>query len=239
MTLPSFSSEESSGELPPDVTDLLAECEGLRMAGRIEDALCLLNDLRLADCADLLAMQAALLGDLGRLEEALAALRQARCVDDAHQAARFGMCFTLYLLERWPETLTELDALVLDAPNHGEALWLRAGLLRRLHGDHDPRVLDAYDATLCADPSNLYARLERADILRSLGRYQEAHAVYAAFLLPDACPDEALRVEAAFKSGCVSLVLGDKDTAHSAFQSVVDTAPNYPDAREMLNLTII
>ena len=237
MTLSDSPSKKGSGEPPLDVTALCAECERLRMYGRVEDALRLLDVPHTADCADLLAMQAALWSDLGQLEAALDALQRARSVDDTHRAARFGLCFTLYLLERWPEALIELDAFAQTAPDHGEALWLRAGLLRRLYGDHDPRVLDAYDATLRADMSNLYARLERADVLRALGCYAEAQAVYAGFASPDICPDESLRVEAVFKQGCVSLVLGDTDAARRAFQCVVDTAPDYPDAQDMLLMT--
>lgn len=236
MVLNNSTNEEGSSGSSGDTATLLAECERLRTEGDTERALGLLDAATGEDCADLLALRAALLGDLGRLEESLAVLRQARCVDETHHAARFGLCFTLYLLERWPETLAELDAFVTDAPDQADALWLRAGLLRRLYDDGDARVLDAYDAVLCADASNLYARLERADVLRALGRYEEAHSVYADFASADICPDEALRVEAAFKSGCVALVLNDLNAARVSFQSVVDAAPDYPDARDMLAL---
>ncbi len=236
MGLAERTNKEGCGDLPDDAAILLAECERLRMEGDAERALGLLAAAQIEDGVDLLTMRVALLGDLGRLEEGLAVLRQARGADATDPAVRFGVCFTLYLLQRWPEALAELDAFITDAPKYADALWLRAGLLRRLYDDSDARVLDAYDAVLCADASNLYARLERADVLRALGRYEEARSVYADFALPDVCPDEALRVEAAFKSGCVALVLNDPDAARVSFQSVVDIAPDYPDARDMLAL---
>ncbi len=231
-----YTNEEVYGDPPRDAVILLVECERLRSEGDAERALGLLDAAQIEDCADLLALRAALLGDLGRLEESLAVLRHARCVDATHHAARFGLCFTLYLLERWPEALSELEAFVADAPDQADALWLRAGLLRRLYDDSDARVLDAYDAVLRADASNLYARLERADVLRALGRYEEARSVYADFADADICPDETLRVEAAFKAGCVALVLNDTPAARVSFQSVIDAAPDYPDARDMLAL---
>ena len=214
------------------LVNLLARCEMLRVEERFEDALRLLETAETPDEAAVLTARAAVLTDLGRMEDALACFRRVLEENAANPEARFGLCFTLYLLERWPEALTELEVFVAACPDYANAAWLRAGLLRRLYGDRDARVLDAYALVVQVDPANAYAQLERADALRACGRYEEARDVYTRYASL-ATEDEALRVEAVFKLGCVSLVLQDNDAARSAFRAVLDAAPDYPDAEDM------
>lgn len=147
---------------------------------------------------------------------------------------RFIQGFTLLMLQRWEEALAALDALLADAPDFPDAAWVRAGLLRQLRGELDPAVLAAFDLALQIDPGNRYARVERADLLRVQGRYEEARDVYA--VVRSDCPDEALRVEATFKLGCVALVLQENECSREAFQAVLDIVPDYPDAQAMLDL---
>ena len=215
--------------------DLLARCEALRVEERFEDALRLLETSDIPEDAAVLVARAAVLTDLGRMQDALACFRRVLEEEAANPEARFGLCFTLYLLERWPEALTELEIFVAACPEYPNAAWLRAGLLRRLYGDRDTRVLDAYALVVQVDPANAYAQLERADALRTCGRTEEARDIYACYASP-ATEDEALRIESAFKLGCVSLVLQDNDAARSAFRAVLDAAPDYPDAQDMYDL---
>ena len=153
--------------------------------------------------------------------------------------AHFELCYKLYMEERWSEALTELELLVAEAPDHPNAAWLRAGLLRQMHGDNDPCVQEAYALVLAVDPQNAYSQVERADVLRACGRYEEARDVYARCQSPDFCEDVALRVEAAFKLGCVALVLQENSLAHDSFRAVIAADPDYPDAHEMLALVSI
>ena len=79
--------------------------------------------------------------------------------------------------------------------------------------------------------------MDRADILRVNGRYEEARDTYAFLRQPAACEDASLRLDAAFKLGCVALVLNDNEAAREAFGSVLALDPNYPDARAMHRFT--
>lgn len=219
----------------------------LRAEGRSEEALRVLEETPV--CPDTLLLRAQALNDLGRFTEALAACSKAAALclpgsaphdgpnvqrSDLKPKIAFTLGFTRMMLQQWEEALLTLDALLLDAPDFPDAAWMRAGLLRQLRGEFDPLVLDAFDQAIQADSSNYYACVERADLLRALGRYEEAQDAYVA--VRQACPDEALLVETTFKSGCVAMVLHKNDQAREAFQAVIAIAPDYPDAAEMLSL---
>jgi tetratricopeptide (TPR) repeat protein len=206
----------------------------LRAAGLSAEALAALDSSDLPHSPQILALRAQLLNDLGRFDEALEAAVQAITADPAQRDAWFAQGFALYMLERWPEAERTLDTLVELEPGYPNAAWLRAGLLARLHDPQDPAVLAAYDLTLAVDPANLYARVERADVLRANGRYEEALAAYLA--VRAAAPEEPLLVEATFKQGCVALVLQNIDAARASFRTVLDYAPDYPEAQEMYRL---
>ena len=141
-----------------------------------------------------------------------------------------------WLLERGQRALGRLPQLLCIRGVEYEAC---AGLLRQMHGDNDPCVQEAYTLVLAVDPQNAYAQVERADVLRACGRYEEARDVYARCQSPDFCEDVALRVEAAFKLGCVALVLQENSLAHDSFRAVIAADPDYPDAHEMLALVSI
>jgi tetratricopeptide (TPR) repeat protein len=187
------------------------------------------------DAPELPALRAQFLNELGRYRDALEASRRALERNPQQADARFAQGLALFLLERLDEAETVLNALVADAPDYPNAAYLRAGLLRRTRGDLAPEVLAAYDLVRTVDPDNLFALSERADILRANGRYAEARDIYARLRSPALCPDEALRVEAAFNLGSVSLTLGDTETAREAFRAVLDAAPDYPDAQAMVD----
>ncbi len=172
----------------------------------------------------------------GRYREALTEAERALQQDASDCEAQFALAFACLLLNRAEEARSALDTLLALSPDYPNAAWMQAGLLRSLHGDHDPRVLPAYDDALRVDAGNLYALCERADVLRSLGRYHEAQALYARLSTPAGCAEEALRIEATFHYGCVALVLNEPQEARTAFETVLAAAPDYPDAGEMLAL---
>ena len=61
--------------------------------------------------------------------------------------------------------------------------------------------------------------------------------MYERFSQPEHCTDDFLRLDCRFQLGCVLMVLGENEKAHKAFQAVVDVAPDFPDARMMLEMT--
>jgi tetratricopeptide (TPR) repeat protein len=188
-----------------------------------------------AACA---ARLARLLNEAGRFSEALQASQRALERDgppEAHDEARFAQGVALLMLERGEEAVEALETLLRANPAYPNAAWLRAGLLRQRLGDLHPETLSAYDRALVADPDNLYAQTEYADILRAQGRYREARDIYAR-IQSAAAEDAELRLEAAFKLGCVAMVLNETETARCAFRAVLEVAPNYPDAQACYDL---
>ena len=105
---------------------------------------------------------------------------------------------------------------------------------RNVRGNSQP-VLSKYEQASLDDPSNLYLKSEFADILRANGRGQEAITLYETILNSSQLKEEALEIETHFSLGIAKMSMGDFLAARSAFQSVVDLAPDYPDAQEMLN----
>jgi tetratricopeptide (TPR) repeat protein len=143
----------------------------------------------------------------------------------------FWRAYALYSAGSWREALTMVEEVLNQEGVPTEAWWLRAGLMRGVYGDFDPRVLSAYDEALLREPSNLYARVERADILRSLGKTEQACAEYESVM---ALTEEgALRYEVAFKLGCVYWALNRPHEALSAFHIVLEHDPTNAEAREL------
>jgi superkiller protein 3 len=215
--------------------ELHVRCAALREDGRPAEVLSLLE----AEAAPDLAMpyaclRALVLSDLGRYAEALEVCDRVLQTAPQEREAFFTRAFALVMLERWQEALATLDTLVGLDPTYPDAAWMRAGLLRRQRGDLDDAVLAAFDCALENDPGNLYAQVERADLLRSRGNYTEARNIYAR--VREASPDDTLRLEATFKLGCVALVLQDEIEARKALESVLAVAPDYPDVRDLLDL---
>ncbi len=174
------------------------------------------------------------LNELGRFEEALQAAQRALEANAESADTRFARGFALMMLQRPREALEAIDALVAADPTYPNAAWLRAGLLRQMRGDLDTTVREAFELAAGVEPANLYLRVECADILRAHGHYDQARDLYAG--VSAAAVDEPLLVEAIFKLGCVALVLQDTPAAIEAFQTVLDIAPDYPDAREMYEM---
>ena len=169
-------------------------------------------------------------------DEALAEADRALSLEPHNPRARFQKAYSLFLLGSLAQAGDVLDDLCQTSPDYPNAQWLRAGVLRRRLGDHDPNVLGAYRQALDSDSANLYIQSEIADVLRARGAYAEARAMYRQLASHEACEDEALRIEATFQLGVVSQVLGELDEALAAFSTVLEQMPDYPDAREMVEL---
>lgn len=219
----------------------LNESQRLRAQGQFEEALAVLDSGQehAPHCLDFPAIRAQILNDMGRYREALEESWRVLATNEptqAHEAARFAQGYALLMLGQLEEATLALDALLALNPRYPDAAWLRAGTLRQRFGDLHPQILAAYDQATDLDPTNLYMQVERADLLRTNGRYAEARDLLVNLQSPDACPDEELRLEASFKLGCVAAVLNESTTARAAFRSVLAVAPDYPDAEAMLAL---
>lgn len=199
--------------------------------GRFAEANALCAELTLLHPMNphLLALKAQLLAAEGAYEEILHLTEPYTQRASASHNLLFWRSFALFNLQRWREALQLLNRLARYPRTSPQALWLRAGLLRNLNGDTDASVLRAYNRLLKRDPTNLYARVERADVLRSLGRSKEAIAAYKDVLL--ATSEASLFCETAFKLGCVLMAEGENEKALEQFLAVLDKDPTYPDAQ--------
>ena len=175
------------------------------------------------------------LQDGGNYDEALKICEKALLECSQSAEIRFQRAYLLFLLNRPLEALSDLDAILKIDSDYPTAQWLKAGVLRRIQGDFSPEVLAEYELASLDDPSNLYLKSELADILRANGRGQEAITLYETILNSSQLEEETLEIETHFSLGIAKMSVGDFSAARSAFQSVVDLSPNYPDAQEMLN----
>ena len=214
---------------------LIKRCEALCDSGRTEEAYRLLasNQTLLPDNVDFQSARACLLCELGYFEEALQTCDTALALRAFHDTALWWRAYALFMMERLNEALVGFDALLAHVPTYPNAAWMRAVTLHRLRGERSPIVMEAYDRAVAANAADPYVQVERADILRVHGRYEEARDAYALVRQPAFCDDAALRIDAAFKLGCVALVLNEVETARDAFLEVLKLDPNYPDARAM------
>ncbi len=212
---------------------LIARCESLRAAGRQKEALALLASE--PESLDGLILRTEIYNELGDLENVLVCCERAQHFG-ASPALLFIQGFTLMQMGRERDAVAVFDTLSEIQPEYPNAAWIRAGLIRQIHGDQHPDTLASYETVRTLDPDNLFARVEYADILRGHGRYREAREIYQAVFTSDACTEEALRIEATFNLGCVALVMEDAMAASEAFRFVLDAAPDYPDAQAMYEL---
>ncbi len=228
-----------SSELILDVDAHFAFCCEQVAAGQTEETLAALHDgeQRFPDDVRFPASRARLLLTLGHLADAVPPARTALTLDPDCATALYVLGYALFLEGQPDESLIHLHRLVTLEPTYPDALWLYAAVQSRLYGERDKRVLAAYDTALASDPNNAYAQVERAGIYRTLGRYEEARAVYERFAQSEHCDDDFLRLDCRFQLGCVCMVLGENEKAREAFQAVIDVAPDYPDAQMMRAMT--
>ena len=218
---------------------LIKRCEALCESGRLEEAYTLLSAglSLLPHHADYQTACACLLCELGYYEQALIVCGAILQIAPLAHTALWWQAFALFRLERLGDALAAFDLLLTQAPNYPSAAWMRAISLHRLRGERAAIVMEAYDRAAAADPKNPCVLIERADLLRVHGRYEEARDIYEWVRQPAHCDDAALRLDATFKLGCVALVLDEVETARGAFWKALEADPNYPDARAMLRFT--
>ncbi len=180
-------------------------------------------------------IEAVILAQSGQIDQALTEANRILSDHPNCPDALFAKIICLSMLQQWSKALVVSDVLygvMCDYPN---SLWLRAGILRQVDGDTDPKVLAAYNSAILDDGSNLYARMERADIYRSTQNYADAKEEFVE-IIKLSTEDEEIRTEAQFKLACTELVLGNMDAARALITAVLDTAPDYPDAADLYTL---
>ena len=218
---------------------LIKRCEALCESGRLEEAYTLLSAglSLLPRHADYQTACACLLCELGYHEKALIVCDAILEIAPQAHTALWWKAFALFRLEQTAAALAAFDGLLAQSPHYPNAAWMRAIALHRLRGERAAIVMEAYDRAAAADPKNPCVLIERADLLRVHGRYEEARDIYLWARQPANCDDAALRLDSTFKLGCVALVLNEVETARAAFKNVLDADPNYPDARAMFRFT--
>jgi len=116
------------------------------------------------------------LGDLGRHDEALAAVERAVALDPAYAEAHHMRAVCLRHLGRYTDALAAVDRALELAPNAAYA-WNEKGVIYAMRErQHD--ALACYDEALARDPGHLRATHNRGVALRMLGRLDEALAAY-------------------------------------------------------------
>ena len=162
---------------PSDVVKTLTAVADLaRRNGYVELTWRLLSAIDIAGHADAAAqcVRASLLGDEGRLDEALSLLDEAVGLFPDDVVARTARAEALRALGRSDEALAALDDTIERFPDNVVARNARAETLRAL-GRSD-EALAALDDTIERFPDNVVARTARAETLRTLGRPDEALA---------------------------------------------------------------
>ena len=162
---------------PSDVVKTLTAVADLaRRNGYVELTWRLLSAIDIAGHADAEAqcVRASLLGDEGRLDEALSVLDETMGLFPDDVVPRTARAEALRVLGRSDEALAALDDTIERFPDDVVARNARAETLRAL-GRSD-EALAALDDTIERFPDNVVARNARAETLRALGRSDEALA---------------------------------------------------------------
>ncbi len=215
----------------PNISSLIGHIRGLVAQGLCSPATTLLRDDAIP-YENRCGLEAIMLAEAGRLDEALAQADRILDVQMTCPDALFARVICLSMQQKWTPALAASNSLEEVTPDYPRAAWLRAGIFRQVYGDNDPAVIIAYNRAVADDGENLYARLERADIYRSNQMYAEARQEFATIL--EKCNgNEELRTEAQFKQACTEMVLGNPTAARNLLGYVLATAPDYPDAQDL------
>ena len=212
---------------PGDIVKTLTAVADLaRRAGHVELTWRLLSAVDIAGHTDAAAqcVRAGLLGDEGRLGEALAVLDQTieRFPDDV--VARTARAETLRALGRADEALATLDQTIERFPDDVVARNARAETLRAL-GCAD-EALAALDQVIERFPDDVVARNARAETLRALGRADEALAALNQVI--ERFPEN---VVARTARAATLRALGRADEALAALDQVIERFPENVVAR--------
>ena len=114
----------------------------------------------------------------GKPAEALAIYMRALNLNADYASALYGKGATLFLLERYQESLDAYKQAIQASLDHPDARYYygKANALRKLQRDEES--LAAYDEAIRFNPHRVRSYKEKADILLKLERYSEAVAVF-------------------------------------------------------------
>ncbi len=158
-----------------------------------------------------LILQANLLHEAGRMEEALTALDMAlrQAPEDARALCNKGV--TLHELGRFDEAAACLDAAIAREPDFAGA-WLGRGNLELKSARLD-EALHCFERALGADPQYAKAACGKALVLREMGRFHEAAAGFEQSLALK--PDLA---DARANYSAMQLLLGDFERGWEGYE---------------------
>ncbi|MBC7527316.1 MAG: hypothetical protein H7308_07170 [Chthonomonadaceae bacterium] len=169
-------------------------------------------------------------GDPHKAALSLILLAQEKTLD---AVTLFDIATLLMLCDWLPEAQVCAERCLSLDPNFPHARWLYAGILsRRLGEGRHPELLSAYRIAHEAEPNNAYLCIEYADVLRTFEDYAQAQTLYAR--ASETAEDEAVKVEAEFKQGCVLLTLGRETESREAFKRVLGIMPDHEEAKLFL-----
>ena len=169
-------------------------------------------------------------GDPHKAASSLVLLTQEKTLD---AVTLFDIATLLMLCDWLPEAQTCAERCLSLDPAFPHARWLHAGIMsRRLGEGRHPELLTAYQIAHEAEPDNAYLCIEYADVLRTFEDYAQAQTLYAR--ASEKAEDEAVKVEAEFKQGCVLLTLGKEAESKRAFNRVLEIMPDHEEAKLFL-----
>ena len=212
---------------PSDVVKTLTAVADLaRRNGYVELTWRLLSAIDIAGHADAAAqcVRASLLGDEGRLDEALSVLDETMGLFPDDVVPRTVRAEALRVLGRSDEALAALDDTIERFPDDVVARTARAETLRAL-GRSD-EALAALDDTIERFPDDVVARTARAETLRALGRSDEALAALDDTIerFPDDVVARTARAE-------ILRALGRPNEALAALDDTIERFPDNVVAR--------
>jgi tetratricopeptide (TPR) repeat protein len=168
----------------------------------------------------------------GDLDGALASFSRAAAAMPAHLGTKVEIASTLRALDRLPEAVEVLNAVLEADPRRTEALIERGHLARR-QGDHEA-ALAAFEAAGRNHPDHLGIGLETVRSLRQLGRL-DAAAAKLEELLREHPRDVGVLIE----KGHVARRRGDDDGALAAFKAAGELAPGHDGIRQEVASTLV
>jgi predicted TPR repeat methyltransferase len=122
--------------------------------------------------------RAIVLNDLGRHADAAASAEQALAARPGYADARLALGHALQALERYTEAVDAYDrALAAAAPAQQPEIWCARGAAQKKSGLL-AEALDSYEQALRLRPDYAMAEHYRANVLRALGRRDDAIAAY-------------------------------------------------------------
>ncbi len=160
----------------------------------------------------------ATLQGLGKLDEAVPALKKARALKPDHPPPHHNLGMALAQQGKFEEALESLSRAVELDPTFTNA-WVGLALVREQMGDL-PLAVEAYRSAAAADPRAVDPRFNLGNLLFRLGQVEEARVAFTEVLtLRPPFP------EAIFALGRTLEVLGDLEGAAERYLSSTTLAP--------------